>query len=80
LRESFGTFIAGLLVMGGGEPGGKRKRWETSGRLGRLFGVIPRISRIETLKRGQAARDPLLRERGDGTGGKRTRGGLRPNG
>jgi len=66
--------------MAGGEPEGKRKRWETSGRLGWLFGVTPRVGRIETLKRGQAVCRVSSSGEGGRPGGKCMRGGLRPNG
>jgi len=51
-------------VAAGEEAEDKRTRWETSRRLGWLFGVVPRIGRIETLKCGQAVRWPSSSEGG----------------
>jgi hypothetical protein len=55
LQGEFETALTGLLVNGGGRSGGDRTRWKTSGRLEDLFGDPFRVSRIDTLKCGQAA-------------------------
>lgn len=56
-------------------------RWKTSGRLEDLFGDALRVSRIDTLKRGQAADFWAFSSEGGRrrSGGKRMRGGRKPN-
>jgi len=58
--------------------GGDRKRLETPGRLEPVYGVAPRLTRIDTLKCGEATARCVF-GRGGLRWSKHTRGGRKPN-